>query len=208
MKIISALHIGNDFVNLNAALIDLDVVVIKHIFKIAKKAKEGQTVSEFYNIPVLGTSELFDTDDSGYFDMDKLTASQKELEVFKECKEDDVRSEVVELHVGTRDFYFEGVFKHTDTHWETRMIPLSILPQNLDVKPAPKKKPDLNMTAERMNAIQEKIAKGMNSGLNAREIEDTFQGHVTKAELIRCIMETIRVNNLMEWMINKNKQES
>ena len=62
MKILSGLHIGNDFVNLNAALLDLDDKVIHHIFELSLKAKDGQTISEFYNIPVLGNSELFDED--------------------------------------------------------------------------------------------------------------------------------------------------
>jgi hypothetical protein len=197
MKIISALHIGNDFVGLNAALLDLDDKLIEHIFALSLKAKEGQTISEFFNIPTLGNSELFDEDDSGYFDTDKLTQALKDLNVFKEGAPEDTRSDVVELHVGKTDFYFEGVFKHTDTHWETRLIPLTFLISNINLATKKKpnmRKPDLNMTVEQMNAIHEKIAQGANHGLNAHEIEATFNRHVTKAQLIRCIVELIQRN--------------
>ena len=194
MKIISALHVDNDFVNLNAALLDLDDKVINHIFQLSLKAKEGQTLSEFFNIPVLGTSDLFDEDDGVYFDMDKLTSAQKKLNVFKEGAPEDTRSDVVELHVDKHDFYFEGIFKGTNTHWETRSIPLTFLTPNIVPTPAPKKKPDLNMTPVQMNAIHEKIAQGINHGLNAREIEATFNRHVTKAQLIQCIVELIQRN--------------
>ena len=195
MKIISALHVDNDFVNLNAALLDLDDKVINHIFQLSLKAKEGQTLSEFFNIPVLGTSDLFDEDDGVYFDMDKLTSAQKKLNVFKEGAPEDTRSDVVELHVDKHDFYFEGVFKHTDIHWETRIIPISLLPKvSNKYRPQVKKKPDLNMTPVQMNAIHEKIAQGINHGLNAREIEATFNRHVTKAQLIQCIVELIQRN--------------
>ena len=50
------------------------------------------------------------------------------------------------------------------------------------------------MTVEQMNAIHEKIAQGANHGLNAHEIEATFNRHVTKAQLIRCIVELIQRN--------------
>ena len=110
------------------------------------KAKEGQTISEFFNIPTLGNSELFDEDDSGYFDTDKLTQALKDsFNVFKEGAPEDTRSDVVELHVGKTDFYFEGVFKHTDTHWETRLIPLTFLISNINL--ATKKKPNMRKPA-------------------------------------------------------------
>jgi hypothetical protein len=47
------------------------------------------------------------------------------------------------------------------------------------------------MTTAEMNAIHEKIAQGIAHGLNAREIDRTFQRHVTKAQLIRCMIELI-----------------
>ena len=96
---------------------------------------------------------------------------------------------------GGTDFWWEGYFKHTSVSWETSQIPLSFLPQSLNVKPTPKKKSDLNMTAEQMNAIHNKIASGMNHGLNAREIVDTLNKDTTKAQLVRCIWELIERSN-------------
>jgi hypothetical protein len=51
------------------------------------------------------------------------------------------------------------------------------------------------MTADQMNAIHEKIAAGINHGLNANEIVDTFQRHITKAQLVRVIWELIDRGN-------------
>ena len=104
---------------------------------------------------------------------------------------------MVELHVDKTDFYFEGVFKHTDTHWETRLIPLTFLIPNINLATKKKhnlKKPDLDMTVKQMNFIHEKIAQGANHGLNAHEIEATFNRHVTKAQFIHCIVELIQRN--------------
>jgi hypothetical protein len=128
-------------------------------------------------------------------DLAKLTEEESQQAVFGALPEG--RSELVMLHVDGTDFWWEGVFKHTDVHWETRMIPLSFLPQPTAAakKVQSGSLPDLNMTAEQMNAIHEKIAAGMNHGLNAREIERTFNQHITKAQLVRIIMELIERNH-------------
>jgi hypothetical protein len=195
MDILVGIHCGSDFNEVNAAKVSLDETLINRIHILSRRAGTG-TISEFCNVPELGMSDL-DLENSPPMDMSKITEISSKA--MFEAKED-VRTEIVELHVDKTDFWWEGVYKHTDIHWETRMIPLSILP-----KPTAKKVesgshdqlirlasiPDLNMTVEQMNAIHEKIAQGMNHGLNAREIDRTFNRHVTKAQLIRCIMELI-----------------
>jgi hypothetical protein len=185
MIILVGLHIGSDWndAGINSALITLDNKAIKHILKLAKRAKDGQTVLEYDYTPELGTSQVDLQNESSYRDVAVLSAMMGDNEVFTSKQSDDnddpIRTECVQLHVDKTDFWWEGLFKHTDVHWETRMIPLSFLPQ--DLKPVEKD----------MNAIHEKIAAGMNSGLNAREIEATFHRHVTKAQLIRCLCELI-----------------
>ena len=198
MIILVGLHIGSDWndAGINSALITLDNKAIKHILKLAKRAKDGQTVLEYDYTPELGTSQVDLQNESSYRNVADLSAMMCDTEIFtsKQSEDNDepIRTECVQLHVDKTDFWWEGLFKHTDIHWETRMIPLSLLPQNL--KPVEKKSgelTDLNMKVEDMNAIHEKIAAGMNSGLNAREIEATFHRHVTKAQLIRCLCELI-----------------
>jgi hypothetical protein len=207
MNILVGIHIGSDWNDggFNCARLRLDEKAIRHIFKFAGKAKQGQTITEFDYTPELGTTKLnLESDQGGqYRDMAKLSVEespevpQPNPSVFvipTDDKGDAPRIDVSELHVDSTDFWFEGRFKHTDVVWETRMIPLSFLPQ--EFRPAARqvqsgKLPDLNMTAEEMNAIHEKIAQGISHGLNAREIETTFNRHITKAQLIRCMIELI-----------------
>jgi len=210
MDILVGVHVGGDYnPGINAAKISLDDAAIKNIFRLAKRAKHGEIISTYDSTPDLGTSdldlaEIQDIAELAKQDMGKpLSATLRT--VFTDCPEEG-RSDIVQLHVDQTDFWWEGMFKHTDVHWETRLIPLSFLP-----KPAATKKaitcwrppfsvqsgnlPDLNMTAEQMNAIHEKIAQGMSNGLNAREIDRTFNRHVTKAQLIRLLMEHIERNH-------------
>jgi len=187
MDILVGIHCGSDFnEGVEAAKISLDETLINRIHILSRRAGRG-IVSEFCNVPELGTSDL-DLENSPPMDMSKIKANENIGKIFE--AKDDVRSEVVELKVDKTDFWWEGVFKHTDIHWETRMIPLSILPPQAK-KVESGDLPDLNMTAQKMNDIHVKIAAGMNHGLNAREIDRTFQRHVTKAQLIRVIMELL-----------------
>lgn len=185
MDILVGVHVGANWPNnVNCAKISLDDAAIKNILRLAKKAGENRTII-YDHTPELGWTEL---------DMD--TADDTSYRNFQEAEFVlmDQRSDVVELHVDGTDFWWEGLFKHTDTHWETRMIPLSFLPQP-KVESGKKLQDlqllDVELTAEGMNAIHNKIATGMAQGLNAREIDATFQRHVTKAQLIRCIVELI-----------------
>jgi hypothetical protein len=205
MNILVGIHIGSDWNDggFNCARLSLDDKAIKHIFRLARQAKNGQTVTEFDYTPELGTTELdleSDRKNGQYRDIsqyDSLRLIQDNT--FKAPADDSndaPRIDVCQLHVDKDDFWWEGRFKHTDVVWETRMIPLSFLPQELRPAPRPVQsgstpKADLNMTTEEMNAIHERIAQGISNGLNAREIEATFQRHVTKAQLIRCMIELI-----------------
>jgi hypothetical protein len=198
MDILVGIHIGSDWNDggFNCARLSLDDKAIKHIFTLAGKAKKGY-IAEFDYTPELGTTQVDLSVDDPYRNIADLPSTMGDNEVFKTPAEDSndaPRIDISELHVDKDDFWFEGVFKHTDVHWETRMIPLSFLPQEL--RPEARKvqsgnTTDLNMTTEEMNAIHEKIAQGVSNGLNAREIEATFQRHVTKAQLIRCMIELI-----------------
>lgn len=188
MNILVGIHVSGDYnPGIKAAQITLDDPLISEIFKLSKRAKRGQIISAYDSTPVLGTSDI-DLENNPVKDIADLSAMMGDTEIF--CGSKEGRSELVMLFVDGEDFWWEGVFKHTNTHWETRMIPLSFLPQPV-VKVESGSLPDLNMTPEQMNAIHEKIARGISHGLNAREIEATFQRHVTKAQLIRCMMELI-----------------
>jgi hypothetical protein len=203
MKLLVRIHVTGDNDNgVNAAEVELNDSAIKHIFQLSKKAGNNNTISEFDYSPELGWTELNleDNDlDKGYTlayrDLDRLPSGEVKGTKNKKPKvfvfETDARKDCVMLNVNDTDFWWEGYFKHTDIKWDTSPIPLSFLYLKVKVKSAPKKKSDLNMTAAEMNAIHEKIAAGINQGLNAREIVDTFQRHITKAQLVRVIWELL-----------------
>jgi hypothetical protein len=203
MDILVKVHVGGDYnSHITAAKVSLDEAAIKHIQRAARDcAKDGLNRSTWDNSPELGTSDL-DLEINPIMDMASLADPKSwglgQVTLFK--RDEEIRTEIVELHFDSTDFWWEGVFKHTDTHWETAIIPVSLLPQLTDPKPVPKtiesgSLPETLMTADEMNAIHEKIAQGMNHGLNAREIDATFQRHVTKAQLIRLLMEHIERNH-------------
>jgi len=217
MDILVGVHIAGDWdPGINAAKISLDDASIKRILKLSRRVRTGEILTAFDSTPELGTSDLnLDCDNgSQYRDIAKLSDEETQQAVF-EARVNEGRSEIVTLYVDGTDFWWGGVFKHTNVPWETRMIPLSFLPvtkaqikalQNASPFEADRtgylsgmlqsgSLPDLNMTAEEMNAIHEKIAQGMSHGLNAREIDRTFQRHVTKAQLIRLLMEHIERNH-------------
>lgn len=192
MDLVVGIHVSGDAdFGINAAKISLDDSRIKDILKMAKRARRpGEILTAYDGTPDLGTSDL-DLENDQIRNLTELTEEESQQAVFG--LSDEGRSELVMIYIDGKEFWWEGVFKHTDIRWETRSIPLSILPQE------PKKvraktttpKSDLNMTPEQMNSIHEKIARGISNGLNAREIEKTFNRHVTKAQLIRCLMELI-----------------
>jgi hypothetical protein len=197
MNILVRVLVASDYdAGVNAAKIELNDAAIKHILQLSKKAGKNNTISEFDYSPELGTTDidLEDNDlDNGstlsYRDIDKLSDEESQQAVFG--LSEDARKDCVSLNVNDTDFWWDGYLKHSEIKWDTSLIPLSFLPQELNVKPTPKKKSDLNMTTEQINAIHEKIARGINHGLNAREIVDTFQRHITKAQLVRVIWELI-----------------
>jgi hypothetical protein len=183
MDILVRIHVGTDWdEGVNAAKVSLDEAGIKRILQLAKRVHKGQTFAEFDNTPDLGTTDL-DLVTESYKDLSKLTEEESQQATFG--SKEDVRSEIVQLHVDKTDFWWGGVFKHTNIHWETRMIPLAFLPKPAVKVESGKPLPNLNMTYDQINTINEKIAQGYSHGLNAREIERTFQRHVTKAQLIR-----------------------
>ena len=198
MDLLVKVIIGGEYnSHISAAKISLDDALINEIFKLSRRATRGKISTVYDSTPSLGTSDL-DLENHPIKDLATLTEEESQQVVFK--KDDEVRMEFIELHVDSTDFWWEGAFKHTNSPWETEQIPLSLLPKLAESKPQTKKiqsgsLPDLNMTAEQMNAIHEKIACGMNHGLNAREIDVTFQRHVTKAQLIRVIMELLERNH-------------
>lgn len=192
MDLVVGVHVSGDAdFGINAAKISLDDSRIKDILKMAKRARRpGEILTAYDCTPDLGTSDL-DLENDPIRNLTELTAEESQQAVFG--LSDEGRSELVMIHIDGKEFWWEGVFKHTDIRWETRMIPMSLLPQPVKKSGARTTTPksDLNMTPEQMNLIHEKIARGINSGLNAREIEKTFNRHVTKAQLIRCLMELI-----------------
>ena len=209
MDILTQVHINNDFddTGIDAAIISLDEKAIKHIFQLARKAGKHISVQEFDYTPSMGTTELdFNAYKDGhpYIDLDNIPALDK-AEGYTPLKREEMfkpleaRIDVCQLNVDKTDFWWEGCFKHTDIRWTTQLIPLAFLPQPAKQSETQtdqaKARPDLNMTAVQMNAIHEKIASGMNHGLNAREINRTFNRHVTKAQLIRLLMEHIERNH-------------
>ena len=215
MDILVGVHIAGDWdPGINAAKISLDDASIKRILKLSRRVRTGEILTAFDSTPELGTSDLDLENESQYKDIAKLSDEESQQAVFGALVNEG-RSEIVTLYVDGTDFWWGGVFKHTNVPWETRMIPLSFLPvtkaqikalQNASPFEADRtgylsgmlqsgNLPDLNMTAEEMNAIHEKIARGISHGLNAREIDRTFQRHVTKAQLIRLLMEHIERNH-------------
>ena len=202
MNILVQVHVNNDFDDsgIQCAKISLDEAGIKKIFRLAKKAGKDHTIQEFDYTPDFGTSELdLDNMEGHYWDADILeedyasagVTTLANLKIFTQLE--DVRIDVAQLNVDQHDFWWEGVFKHTDIRWTTNLIPLDFLPQDLRQSGSKATTPaaDLNMTAEQMNALHEKIASGMSHGLNAREIVTSFNKHVTMAQLVRVIMEHI-----------------
>jgi hypothetical protein len=201
MKILVGVHVASDYdAGVNAAQIELNDTAIKHILKLSKKAGKNNTISEYDYSPELGNTELNleDNDlDKGYTlayrDLDRLPSGEVKGAKNKRPKvfvfESDARKDCVALNVNDTEFWWDGYFKHTEVKWATSAIPLIFLPNKLI--PAPKNKSDQSMTTEQMNALHEKIAAGMNQGLNALEIMDTFNRHITKAQLVRVIMELI-----------------
>jgi hypothetical protein len=202
MDILVGVHVVGDWDDgINVAKISLDEAAIKCIFQLSKGAGKN-TLSCYDYSPELGTTDL-DLDNNGpqYRDLSKLSEEERNL-ISDGClvfKDAETRKDCVQLYVNDTDFWWTGLFKHTEIAWETALIPLAFLPQEFRATPAKKVQsgslPDLNMTAEEMNAIHEKIAAGINQGLNAREIDATFQRHVTKAQLIRLLMEHIERNH-------------
>jgi hypothetical protein len=190
MNILVEIYIGSEWndAGVNCAKVSLRDSDIKRIFQLSKKAGKFQTIQEYDCSPELGTTEIDCLGEVGshYLDMASLKGDP-ENGIFTHK---DSRIDCVQLHVDRTSFWWEGCFKHTDVRWSTRIIPLTFLPKGkkrakaTTAKPAP-------MTTEQMNAIHEKIARGYSHGLNASEIEKTFQRHVTKAQLIRCIIELI-----------------
>ena len=193
-KILVRVHIPGDAdYNVNAAQIELSDKDIKRIFQLSKKAGFRDTVNTYDYSPELGWTELNLEDNDlnkgttlSYRNIDKLPKKEsKEPRVF--VYETDARKDCVQLYVNDTDFWWEGHFKHTNNTWSTSPIPLTFLPKI--VTSSQNQKSDLNMTPEQMNAIHEKIASGINHGLNAREIVTTFNRHITKAQLVRVIWE-------------------
>jgi hypothetical protein len=185
MDILVAVHVGEGCSGngVNCALISLCDDSIKQLHKMAKRA--GSQSSNDYP-PELGKTEL---ELEEFREMTELKSSLSAMvgsnEIFTALH--DVRVECVQVHVDSTHFWWEGVFKHTDVHWETRMIPLSILPAIQSGKPARQPQVSDSITETQINSVLEKVAQGMAHGLNSKEIEATFNRHITKAHLVQCI---------------------
>ena len=189
-------RVHNDGLNVNAAKVELNDKDVLNIFQLSRIAGKNNTISDLWDYsPELGTTEINleeYTLNKGYTlpyrNLNKLPKSESKLIAF--TPEKDARIDCPQLYVNDTDFWWEGYFKHTNIKWDTSMIPLTFLKEKLNRKPK-KQKSDLFQTPEQMNAIHKKIAAGMNHGLNAQEIVDTFNRHITKAQLVRVIMEHI-----------------
>lgn len=205
MKILVQVHIEGDFITrINTALIDLNDTDIMRIFKLARKVKSGQTLLDYDYTPELGKSDIWYNNDneeesdittvydSNYLNYDKLPKMFNGQPTFEEVIEDSL--DCVEMNVDSTDFWWSGVFKHTTCRWETRMIPLSFLPQELGAKTTTPKAVQA-ITPEQLNTIHKNIEAGMEKGLNAREIEATLLKKATKAQLVTVIMGLLERKN-------------
>jgi hypothetical protein len=175
MNLLVGIHIGSDWnaAGINAAQINLDDNAIKHIFKLAKIVKKGQAISEYDYSPELGTSHVNLQNESPYRNMADISAMMGDIEVFTSKQSDDlkdpIRTDCVQLTVDSTDFWWEGQFKHTDIHWETRMIPLSFLPKNL--KPVSKLKDEnKDEVTKRKTKIIQEIVTNLNQ-MTLREVD-------------------------------------
>ena len=201
MKILVQVYIEGDFITkIDSALIDLNDAAIKNIFKQSRKVKSGQTFVEWDGTPELGKSEIWNnndtneeldittTYDANYYNYDRLPKVFNGQPTFEEITEDSV--DTVELNVDSTDFWWSGVFKHTTCRWETRMIPIKFLPQELGARTTTPKAVQAITTAQ-LNAVHKAIEAGMEKGLNAREIESTLLKIATKAQLVTVIIELL-----------------
>jgi hypothetical protein len=205
MKILVQVHIEGDFLTkINTALIDLSDTDIMRIFKQSRKVKSGQTFSASDYTPDLGKSEIWYNNDTeeesdittvyndNYLNYDKLPKVFNGQPTFEKVTEDSI--DTVELNVDSTDFWWSGVFKHTTCRWETRMIPIKFLPQELGARTTTPKAVQA-ITVAQLNAIHKNIEAGMEKGLNAREIESTLLKKATKAQLVSVIMELLERNS-------------
>lgn len=187
MDILVAVHIGSYWdADVNCALISLCDDGIKQLLKMAKKAGAQSTIVDYDYTPELGKTELKLEE---FREMTELKASLSAMvgsnEIFTELP--DVRVECVQIHVDNKHFWWEGLFKHTDIHWETKQIPLSILPAIQSGKTARQPQVSDSITETQINSVLEKVAQGMAHGLNSKEIKASFNRHVTKVHLVQCI---------------------
>jgi len=128
MELLVGVHVQGDWnPGIDAAQISLYDKLIQNIQELAKRARPGEIISAFESSPNLGTSDL-DLENQQVIVLEELSEEESQQAVFGELM-DEGRSEICELHVDKTDFWWSGVFKHTDVHWETRIIPLSILPR-------------------------------------------------------------------------------
>jgi len=191
LNLLVGVHIGGDYnPGIDAAQISLDNDSIKHILQLSRQTKPGQLITEFNSIPELGTSDL-DTENEPIRNLDEISEIDAHQGVFGSLMGEEGRSEIMTLVVDKTHFWWEGVFKHTDVHWETKQIPLNILPKVLRPTKQSGSTTPKELTPEQRSAIREKIAAGRNAGLTALEIDRTFQRHVTKAHYVEIILELI-----------------
>ena len=141
LEILVQTHIANEYNNeFNAAKILLNDDLIKLIFRLSKRAGKDRTIKEWECSPEVGNSEI-DLDIDHYRNTEDLSSMMGDTEVFKPS---DSRIDTVELNVTKTHFWWTGYFKFSGETWETREIPLDILPQELRQVPRPKKTPELN----------------------------------------------------------------
>lgn len=162
----------------NCVRIYLDENLIKRIFRLSRKAGKNNTVTEFESSPVPGNTTI-DFTDYNYRNIEDLSSMMGDDEIFKENTE--VSVDVLELYVDNTDFWWTGQFKHSGGGWRTRMIPLSILPQELRIIP-PKKTPQ-ELSPQQI----EEILTIARSGIEPLTPGTEIPKHITRAHLFQVI---------------------
>jgi hypothetical protein len=185
IEILVAIHASDS--PATCALIFLEDKEIRNIIRMSKRADKHGHASTFDYSPALGNTEV-DLSDVPYRNVTDLSSMMGDNEIFTE--DPSIRKDAVELHVSQTEFWWSGYFKHTDIQWETNLIPLSLLPQRAARQSGRKEYSPLPQ--EKSNEIIEKIARGCAHGLNAREITQSFQRHVTLEQLVQCVIDSLQ----------------
>lgn len=122
MKLTLDVHVHDEYFDgPEKAIVEIDRKYVAHILELSKVVKNLKVycIEEFDYSP-----EYFDVD---YDNEEKLIPNE------------DFRAEAVLLHITETNFYWGGLVKHTNIHWETGSAPIKLLQEAMRVWKTPKK---------------------------------------------------------------------